>query len=420
MKTSLGSPGWITFVLLACATSLTAGDWPQWRGPNRTGHAADGPALATLPKDAKPVWKLSIGTGFSSPILAGNKLVYLDEQNGKEVAHAVDPATGKEIWHAEFSDSFGDNWGSGPRSTPFIDGDRVYMQSCSGEFSCLNLADGKLLWKTSYEKDFGVKFLGSKSQEGTATRRGNNGCGVISGDRLVLPVGSTKGASLVCFDKMTGKVLWKAGNDEAAYSSFIVATLAGVQQVVAFTAEALLGADLATGKILWRVPLRTGAKRHAATPLIIGDTVIVNSQTIGMLCFKISSENGELKAAPAWTNKDLRINLSTAVLVGDYLYCQGPRKDYVCVEAKTGALKWSRPGFGQGEKDNSSTIVAGNKLLVLTENGTLVLLEPNPAQCTEVARLQVCGNTWAFPAYADGRIYVRDSRQLQCLDLTAP
>src|SRR5262249_36171504 len=176
-----------------------------------------------------------------------------------------------------------------------IDGARGSVQSCRGEFRCLNLADGKTIWSTSFEKDFGVKFLGSKANEGTATRRGNNGSGVIDGPRLVLPVGSVEGASLVCFDKLTGKVLWKSGNDEAAYSSLVIATLAGVRQVVAFTADALLGADLTDGKILWRVPFKTNAKRHAASSVIVGDTVLVNSHTIGLVGTRISMDSDGFK-----------------------------------------------------------------------------------------------------------------------------
>src|SRR5205823_3233182 len=158
----------------------------------------------------------------------------------------------------------------------------LYVQACNGEFLCLSLADGKVRWQTSYAKDFGVKFLGSKANEGTATRRGNNGSGVISDQRIFLPVGGTAGASLVCLNKLNGQVLWKSGHDEAAYSSFMVATLSGIKQLVAFTAEALLGADLETGKELWRVPLKTNAKRHAATPVINGDTITVNSHSFGM------------------------------------------------------------------------------------------------------------------------------------------
>ncbi len=407
-------------VLLISTFPAWGGDWPQWRGPTRTGHAsADAPTLAALPKELKAIWKISVGGGFSAPIVSGDKVIYLDEKDGKEVAHVLAASTGKELWSLPYADVFEDEWGAGPRATPFVDGDRLYVQACNGEFRCLNLADGKIIWQTSYEKDFGVKFLGSKANEGTATRRGNNGSGVLAEDRIILPVGGTKGASLVCFDKLTGKVLWKSGTDEAAYSSFMVATLAGVKQVVAFTADALLGADLANGKILWRVPLKTNAKRHAASPVVFGDMVAVNSHSIGLLCFKISKDSGGLTATEAWANKNLKINLATPVLAGQHLYDQGANKDYVCVDAKTGELKWSQPGFGAGKKDYASTIAVGKNLLVLSEDGTLLLLADNPEKYTELGRLQVCGNTWSHPAYADGKLYVRDGRQLLCIDLLA-
>jgi outer membrane protein assembly factor BamB len=152
----------------------------------------------------------------------------------------------------------------------------------------------------------------------------------------------------------------------------------------------------------------------------MGDKVIVNSHTIGMRCFKISKDTGGLKAEEAWANKDLKINLASPVLVDGHIYIMGPARDYVCVDADTGALKWSQPGFGLGRKDYASTIVVGKTLMVLTEDGTLVIVEPNPSNYTELARLQVCGNTWAFPALAGGKLYVRDGRQLVCLDLNGP
>lgn len=400
------------------AYSAWAGDWPQWRGAQRDGQAAGESAPATLPKEVKPLWKLSIGGGFSSPVVAGEKLVYLDAQEDKEVVHVVDAATGKEFWSNAFASMFQDEWGAGPRSTPIVDGDRLYVQSCNGEVRCFQLADGKELWKLSYEKDFGVKFLGSKAREGTASRRGNNGSGVIVDHRLILPVGNTDGASLVCVDKMTGKTLWKSGTDEAAYSSFVTGTFAGEKQVLAFTADALLGADPATGKILWRVPLRTAAKRHAASPVVIGnDMVTVNSHTFGLNAYQITKDTGGWTANEAWSNKDLKINLATPVLEKGYLYCQGANKDFVCADATTGKTKWSQPGFGTGKRDYSSTIGVGGKLLVLTEDGTLLLLAANPEKYTELGRLQVCGNTWSHPALANGKLYIRDGRSLQCLDL---
>ena len=408
----------LSIFLWMFAASGFAGDWPQWRGPERNGHAnGSGEKPITLPKEVQPKWRLPVGGGFSSPVVADHRLFYLDDQSGREVAHAVDAQTGKEIWRVPYAETFKDEWGAGPRSTPIIDGDRLFVQACNGEFRCLSVKDGSVLWQTSFEKDFGVKFLGSKANEGTATRRGNNGSGVIDGNRLVLPVGDTNGASLVCFDKTSGKVLWKSGTDEAAYSSLLVGTLAGAKQVVAFTADALVGADLETGKILWRVPLKTNAKRHAASPLIVGDRVMVNSHSIGLLCFEIKKTETGFKAVSAWEDKDLKINLATPVLIDGYLYCQGANSDYVCVDVKTGAVKWTQSGFGSGKKDYSSSIAAGGRLLVLAEDGQLMLLKPDPSRYSEVSRVQVCGNTWSHPALADGKLYVRDGRQLFCIDL---
>ncbi|HMC27452.1 MAG TPA: PQQ-binding-like beta-propeller repeat protein [Verrucomicrobiae bacterium] len=421
MKIQLAPLGFF-FALSLAATTLQArgDDWPQWRGPLRNGHAAsDAPAINSLPTELHAVWKIRVGGGFSSPVISANKLLYLDEQNGQEHAHLLDTSTGKEIWNIAYAPVFQDEWGAGPRSTPIIDDDRAYVLSCTGEFRCLNLADGKTIWQTSFERDFGVKFLGSKANEGTASRRGNNGSGVIHGDAIIVPVGSQNGASLVAFNKRTGKVLWKSQNDEAAYSSLIAATLAGAEQILAFSADALLAVAPDDGHLLWRVPFKTDAKRHAASPVIFGDTVTVNSQTIGLVCERITRDSSaSFKASDAWINKQLKINLATPVEVDGYFYSEGVQGDYVCVDARTGKLQWSQPGFGKPDKkDYASTIVVKQNLLILTYNGQLILAAANPAKYREIARLQVCGNTWSHPAYAQGRLYVRDGRELLALQL---
>jgi outer membrane protein assembly factor BamB len=411
--------GW--WLLLPGGVGATA-DWPQWRGPTRDGHAgADTPTVASLAAEPKVTWRLSIGGGFSSPVVASGKLIYLDAENGQEVVHALDAQSGRELWRLAFATMFEDEWGPGPRSTPIIDGDRVYVQSCNGEFRCLNLADGKVIWGKSFDRDFGVRFLGGKQDQGVARRRGNNGCGEIDGDRLVVPVGAEHGGTLVCFDKLSGKVLWESGEDEAAYSSVMTATLAGVRQAVFFSAEALMGAELATGKLLWRVPLRTDAKRHAATPVIYGDTVTVNSHTIGLRCFKISRLGGDFTASELWADRNLKINLATPVLVGHYLYSEGALNDYVCVDVLTGKQMWRQEGFGE---NYASTIAIGENLLVQTDRGDLVLVAAEPTRYRELARAQVCGKTWSHPAWVEGKLYVREGLtqgwKLTCLDLLPP
>jgi outer membrane protein assembly factor BamB len=410
---------WHCALAAAGATAL-AGEWPQWRGPARDGHASVGAsAVVRLSSGTSPVWKLSIGPGFSSPIVAAGKLIYLDAQAGREVVHAADAVTGRELWKQDLAEAFGDEWGTGPRSTPFADGDHLFVQSCNGEFRCLALADGRTLWGTNFA-GFGITFLGSKAREGTASRRGNNGSGVCDSERVYVPVGSTNGATVVAFDKRTGRVLWRAMNEEAAYSSLMLGAPGGVEQVVALAGDSLAGLDRRTGQVLWRVPFRTAAKRHAATPVMVGDLVVVNSHSFGMVATRITRDGDRLKAVEAWANRALKINLSTPVLVAGHLYGQGANKDYVCVDATTGQLKWSQPGYGRGTKDNCSTIAVGQNLLVLCEDGQLALIKADPQKHVELARVQACGSTWSHPAYADGRLYTRDERELKCFELGSP
>ncbi len=400
--------------LLALNTSaFSVADWPQWRGPNRDGVVVDPKhKLTALPTDPKVLWKIAATDGHASPVIAGGKLVYLDGQDGQETAHCVDAATGKKLWSAavgplvEFS-----NYGSGPRCTPIIDGDRVYAQSGGGEFRCLALADGRTLWHLSFAKDYGVTFLGNRSadpaaKETASRRHGHNGSGVIDGDRIFVPVGSVNGGTLVAFDKKTGKELWRAGSDNTAYSSLIVGTLAGARQVVHLTGDALMGVDVATGKILWREPVKTGAKRHACTPLLADDTVTITSTSIGTIRFGVTKSGSEFKLTKVWENTACKTVIGTPTLVGKYLYTVGPgqKTALTCLDFATGKEMWAQPGLA----DYASITAVNDKLLVHNSNGELILVNANPKKYEELGRTQVCGKTWASPAYADGKLYVKD------------
>ena len=418
------SPLRLPLCTLLLATTALAGDWPQWRGPARDGHApGDQITLSTLPKQPTALWTIPIGNGQASPIVAAGRVFYLDEQQGQETAHALDLATGKEIWQTPFdqSEQFANNYGTGPRCTPLVDGDRLYVQSCRGEFRCLATADGKTIWRTNFEKDWATPFFGNKKEnapeakETAARRHGNNGSAAIDGDRIFVPVGSPTKGTLVAFDKKTGKVLWTAGSDNTAYSSIVVATLAGTRQAVHLTADALMGVDVTSGKILWRTPVKTGAKRHVLTPLIAGDTVTLASSSVGLTKFEIKHEAGAFKINEAWKNDRLKITLATPVLVGGHLYGlgQGSKTDFVCVDFNTGEIKWSQPGF----VDYAAVIAVGDKLLVQSSSGELLLLNANPQKFAELGRTQACGTTWSHPAFADGKLILRDKKQLFALAL---
>ncbi len=404
--------------LLTC-TALTASDWPQWHGPDRDRASRDpvGLQATTLPNDWTPVWRRNIGPGHSAPVVSGNTLVFLDEKDNQTLAHGWDAAAGKSLWQTPVGQHFGDEFGTGPRCTPFIEDDRVYVQSSRGEFHCLNLESGAVIWSLDFVKDLGARFIGATPGSGAAPRRGYNGSGIIWNNTVILPVGSTH-ATLVCCDKFTGKELWRSGSDELAYASLVTANLAGEEQVIAFTADALTGTRLTEGALLWRVPLETAAQRHVSTPLVHDDLVLVNSHTFGMAAFRITTQADGCTATPAWRNPDLLVNLGTATHVNGYIYTIGANKDFVCVELATGRITWSEPDFvGAGRLDYTSVIALGNRLLVLSNEGLLRLIQANPQHYTELAQSQVCGNTLAFPAIANGHLFVRDNRSISCFAL---
>ncbi len=421
----LPSPRLATAAALALFLPLASrsAEWPQWRGPNRTGVLSD-PAhpLSKIPAEPKVLWKIDAGDGQASPVVSQGKLVFLDAQNGQETVHCLDATSGKTLWTVPLAPTvqFQNNYGDGPRCTPLIDGQKVYVQSASGEFRCLALQDGKTLWRTNFEKDYGATFLGNSSKDPeakeTASRRhGNNGSAAIDGDRIFVPVGSPKGATLVCFDKNSCKELWRAGNDNTAYASVMVATLAGTRQAIHFTADALMGVDAGSGQILWRVPLKTGAKRHVCTPVISGDHVVVASTSIGTLNFKISKSGSEWKAEQAWAAPKVQTVIGTPVLAGDFLYTlgAGSRTDLLCLDFKTGNQLWAQPGFG----DYASLTVLNDKLLVLNSTGELHVAQLSSEGYQPLVQFQAIGKTWASPAYANGVLFVKDSTQVAALQI---
>ena len=411
-------------ILVQLPSTGSGADWPQWRGPNRAGSVVDaGIVLQNLPKEPKVLWELAAGPGQSSPVIAQNRLVFMDGVDTQETAHCLEATSGKELWRTKVGPmvEFQNAYGEGPRCTPIIDEDRVYVQSCGGEFRCLSLKDGSELWAVSFGEQYGATWLGNKSnnpdaKETASRRHGNNGSAAVDGDRIFVPVGSTTKGTLIAFDKKTGRELWAVGTDNTAYSSVMVGTLAGVRQVVHFTADALMGVEAATGKLLWREPLKTGAKRHAATPVLDGDTVTVTSTNIGLIRFKITAEGGNFKAERVWENSRMKVVISSPIQVAGNLYSPGPgnRCELVCVDAATGEERWKEAGLG----DYASISAVNDGLLVLDSTGELRLVRATPAGYEERGRAQFVGKTWASPAYSNGVLFAKDATKLIAVKLT--
>jgi len=411
---------------VACvALPLRADNWPQWRGPVRTGHVTNGAHVpGTLPIEPKVVWRLGIGEGLASPVVAGGKVFYFDNQDGKETLHAINAGDARELWRAAVDDVFTDQQGpSGPRCTPLVDGDRVYAQSGKGELQCLSVTNGRRLWHVNFTNDFGAVFFGEDTPVPGAAEHGYTAAPVIADQSLIACVGGTNGMGVVCFEKHTGKLLWKSQNDRAAYAAPMIATLGHVEQVVCFTVEGLMGLALKDGTLLWRVPIKTPYGRNCATPVVVADWVVAGSYRAGLVGVKVFADSAGLKAERAWVNKSVAMNFSSPVCVGRHLFALDQARQVVCVEVETGRIAWSKQGYftTSAEVAHASFLVMGENILVCTDGGAVALIAGDPAACRELGRAQVCGLNWCDPAYADGRLYVRDGLKttgnLYCLEL---
>jgi outer membrane protein assembly factor BamB len=401
-------------------------DWPQWRGVDRTGRVAAGASVPdSLPAEPKIVWRIAVGEGFASPVVAAGKVFYFDNQKGQEMLHAVGAADAKEIWRTAVDSTFQDEQGPpGPRCTPVVDGGFIYAQSGKGELACLNVAHGERVWRVNFLHDFGSAFLGEDSKVPGAAEHGYTAAPLVVGDRLIACVGGTNTSGIVCFGKNNGGVLWKSQDDLASYAAPVLARLAGVTQAVCFTVDGVIGLNPEDGRLLWRIPLKTPSGRNCATPVIVDDWVVVGSYRAGLVGIKVTKEGEVLTAQQKWVTKEASVNFSSPVGVGGYIYGLGPTRNLFCVDAKTGRVAWSKTGYVLSSADvaHASFLAMREKILVCTDTGELVLLRADSNECQDLGRVQVCGKNWCNPAYADGRLYIRDGIQgaghLFCIELT--
>jgi outer membrane protein assembly factor BamB len=335
-----------------------------------------------------------------------------DATEGKEVLRALDASTARDLWSEPVDQSFQDEQGpSGPRCTPVVEGDRIYAQSCRGELQCRLAATGQLLWRTNYLRDFGSVLLGEDSPVPGAAEHGYTASPLPTPFGIVACVGGTNGAGIVCFDRQSGAVRWRSQNDLAAYAAPIRATLGGRDQIVCFTVEGVIALRPEDGGLLWRVPLKTSYGRNVLTPIVVEDWVVAGSYKAGLIGIHVSSAAGAtLQAVPAWTNRAAAMNFSSPVAMGRRIYGLGPARNLVCVEIDTGKIAWSKEGLWSTPADAAygAFIVVGTQLMAWTDLGEIVLLDVASDGCRERARAQVCGRNWCSPAFAEGRLWVRD------------
>lgn len=369
-----------------------------------------------------PVWSLRIGSGLSSPVVAAGRLIFTDLQGETETVRALETDTGRRLWSVDLDATFHDHLPPGPRAPPLIDGDRVYVLSCRGEFRCLDMADGRTVWRANFVQDFGAEFYGETGEAVGAARHGHSGSPWIEGDRMWVAVGGRPGAGVVCFDKRTGAVKWRALDDPAGYTGPVLAEMGGRRQLLTFTAAALAGLDPDSGATLWRVPVLTSFGRHITPPRAVGDLALVSSHQAGLLAVRAAGQAGGGAVAPAWVAKTNAINGAPFVVLGRYLYGLGPSRRLLCEDTATGDRLWVKENFTGAplKADWVGLIAGGDRILAFTGNGRLLLFAADPAGFREIAGpVPVCGPTGCSPAWDGRRLYLRDETSLLAIDLSA-
>lgn len=396
-----------TLALCALASTALATDWPQLRGPQRDGISRETGLLQSWPASGPTVlWKVPVGEGYSHLAVFDGRLFTLYGMGSNDYAAAYDASTGRPLWKVPLGPKYENGQGNGPRSTPTIDGGRVYVLTAEGRLAALSAVDGRKIWQHDLRAELGA----SPPTWGVSTSP------LVEGNLLLVDAGGSGGRGLVAFDKMTGKVVWTSQNDPAGYSAPIAITVGGIRQVVFFTARSVLAVSPKDGSLLWRVPWRTDWDVNAATPIFVApDKLFVSSgYDTGAALFRIRVADGRVSAEEVWRNNGMKNQFSSSVLHEGHLY--GFHNSVLkCIVAATGEEKWRESGFGHG-----SLILAGGHLVVLSERGRLSLVEATPAGYREKGSTQILsGKCWTAPTIANGKLYLRNEEDMLALDWTA-
>jgi outer membrane protein assembly factor BamB len=378
--------------------------WNQFRGAGRDGRIklTEGEVVASSPE---LLWSREIGSGFSEVVVVDETLYLLmsekiDSLSGWETLAAMHAVTGEVIWSTRVDTVYidEDDWGDGPRSTPAVDENNVYCLSASGKLSAVARKDGKLLWTVDFVKEYGS----------TRPRWGYSASPLLVDDLLVIEVGGLNDHGFAAFEKSTGKLKWHRGNVDAFYNSAVLVYVNGMPQLIFANANALHSYNL-KGDSLWSftMPLRS----PMALPLFIKpDLLFVSAANdVGSFIIKLSDGAPEV----VMTSSQMRNDFSSSCYKDGFIYGFNVAT-LQCMDAATGQRKWMKRGFGKG-----SLIMVGDHLMVFSDLGELAVIEANPEEYRETARMNVLeGRSWTAPSYADGKLYLRNHTRLACLRIT--
>lgn len=401
----------LVVMIAGSATLAPAGDWPQYRGPSFDGTTPEAIRKSWPASGPKVIWKVPLGKSFGSFAVAeGKACVFQEKPVGQESCVAYNARSGGLLWSAPIDKTIHENeGGDGPRSTPTIDGDRVYVYSTNLKLVSLTATSGAVAWSHDVASEFGGKQL----------HWGNAASPIVEGN-LVIVAGGGAGQTFLAFDKKTGQLAWKSGEDRITHATPVPGTIAGMRQIVFFMQSGLVALKPETGETLWKQSFPY-AVSTAASPVIGGDVVYCSAgYGVGGGAYKIEKDGDHFTSKELWRTPGSHMSHWTTpvyhdgFLYGLFGFKQFKTEPLKCVELQTGKEVWSQDGFGQG-----GLVIVDDNLLVQGDQGQLVLIKATPDAYTELARAHpLAGKCWTMPVVADGKVYCRSDREGMCLDVS--
>src|SRR5262249_47853617 len=395
--------------LLAAQTPVAV-DWPQWRGPSRDGVSKESGLMQQWPPSGPPrLWLTSnLGAGYGSVAIQGDR-IFVQSLVGRQSAVAsLNRADGKTVWSRAVGGGGNNDRGPGPRGTPTVDGDRVYVLTENGDLACLRAQDGTPLWQRNILRDFNARNISWDISESP----------LVDGNNLIVTPGG-RGAGVVALDKMSGKTVWtsKELSDEAGYASVIVADVEGVRTLMTLTSQAGVGIRASDGKLMWRYPRVANSTANIATPIFHDNKVFYSSDYgTGGALLGLTAQGGEVKAHEIYFTREMKNHHGGVLLVNGYLY--GFNSTILtCLEFATGKMLWRDRSVGKG-----SLTYADGHLYILSEDNVVGLVEASPAGYREKGRFRIADQglpSWAHPVVSGGNLYIRNQGTLASYDIRA-
>ena len=431
MKRTIG----YLLVVICILNPVLAEDWPEWRGKGRAGIWTESGILDRFPeKGLTPVWRTPLHGGFAGPAVAAGRVFVMDfkrssGKKGMERALCLDEKSGKILWTREWdADYQGISYDTGPRATPTVDGDRVYIVGGSGTLLCLNARTGDVIWRKDYVKDYRMQM----------PTWGIASAPLVDGDRLIAIVGGQPDAKVIAFDKMTGKEIWRAlpSESEQGYSQPVIVAARGTRQLIIWDPTAVVALDPATGKTYWQHPFRINLSLTLATPVFDGSRLLVSSFYNGSMLLDLAKE----KASVIWKGKSnseintdgLHAVVNTPVIDGDCIYGICSYGQFRCLNLKTGERIWETMEVTKEKARWASGFIVrhGDRYFINNDRGELIIAKLSAQGYQEISRTQLIKPTsnpgnrrelgvvnWSHPAYANRHMVARNDEEIISVSL---